>query len=108
MGSGNVSIFSKLKTKGHPAENPPQSDFSVKSNGPELSEDLNPSNDTDVLNPRHNRRAADKNHSSNDERGRRTSDHIRHLINKILSGQSIGQGVIVKCGVGEHDQAAFL
>ena len=64
-----MSIFSKLKTKGSPAENPPPAEFTAESNGPEISED--------------------KSHSSNDERGRRPSTHIRHLINKILSGQSI-------------------
>ena len=69
MASWNVSIFSKLKTKGHPAKNPPPAEFTAESNGPEISED--------------------KSHSSNDERGRRPSTHIRHLINKILSGQSI-------------------
>ena len=69
MGSGNVTIFSKLKTKGSPAENPPPAEFTAESNGPEISED--------------------KSHSSNDERGRRPSAHIHHLINKILSGQSV-------------------
>jgi|SaaInlStandDraft_7_1057024.scaffolds.fasta_scaffold01603_9 type II secretory ATPase GspE/PulE/Tfp pilus assembly ATPase PilB-like protein/GAF domain-containing protein len=84
-----MSIFSKSKKKGYPAEKPPSEGFVAEANRPEFSEDSN--TDTDALNSTRNSRAADKNQSNGGERRKRSGDQTRPIINKILSGQSMGQ-----------------
>jgi type II secretory ATPase GspE/PulE/Tfp pilus assembly ATPase PilB-like protein/GAF domain-containing protein len=84
MGSSRVSIFSKLKKTDSTAESLPK-------NRSELSEDTTPLSDTDFSNPAHKRRAMDDNQQSEEDRGRRSGDRTRPIINKILSGQSMGQ-----------------
>ena len=86
-----MSIFSKSKKKDYPAEKPPPEEFVEKLNGPEFSEDSNLSSDTDVPSPSHNRRSLDGTHGNDEVRGRRSTDRIRLVINKILSGQNMGE-----------------
>jgi type II secretory ATPase GspE/PulE/Tfp pilus assembly ATPase PilB-like protein/transcriptional regulator with GAF, ATPase, and Fis domain len=83
MESGKVSIFSKLKKTNPPAENLPESDSNI-------AKDLN-QNAPEFSSTPHKRRSIDETHISDDERGRRSSDRTRPIINKILSGQSMGQ-----------------
>ena len=88
-----MSIFSKLKKQDNPEEIPPNSESPADSNGSEFSEDPSErlssicSPDTDA--PALNRRAVDKTLGEEAERGRRSSDRTRPLINKILSGESM-------------------
>jgi type II secretory ATPase GspE/PulE/Tfp pilus assembly ATPase PilB-like protein/GAF domain-containing protein len=84
MESSHVSIFSKLKKTGSTAESLPK-------NRSELSEDSTPPSNTDLSSTARKRRAMDENQQSEEERGRRSGDRTRPIINKILSGQSMGQ-----------------
>ena len=76
-----MTIFSKLKKINSPAENIPPRDS-------DFAEDLN---DPDFSNSPLKRRAIDANGDSDEVRGRRSNDQTRPIINKILSGQSMGQ-----------------
>jgi type II secretory ATPase GspE/PulE/Tfp pilus assembly ATPase PilB-like protein/GAF domain-containing protein len=83
MESGNVSIFSKLKRSNPPAEILPTNESGFDEE-PNL-------NDPDFSSPTPRRRSIDKSSLSDEERGRRSGDRTRPIINKILSGQSMGQ-----------------
>lgn len=91
---GDVSIFSKLKKHDNPEETSPQSEYEIDSEGSEFSDNLPESLSRDSLNgtasPTKNRRSTDK-RNNNGERGRRSSDRTRPIINKILSGESMAQ-----------------
>ena len=76
-----MSLFSKLTKTSPPAE-------SLLENKPDFSED--PSLASDNNSSSLKRREMDASHESEDERGRRSSDRTRPIINKILSGQSMG------------------
>jgi len=90
-----VSIFSRLKKKDEPEEISPKSEFSVDSNGAEFSdeplESLPEDGSTDTDEPIPKRRLTDKFLDDDLERGRRSSDRTRPIINKILSGESMSQ-----------------
>ena len=84
MESSRVSIFSKLKKTDSTAESLPK-------NRSELSEGTTPLSNTDFPSNTRKRRAMDESQQSEEERGRRSGDRTRPIINKILSGQSMGQ-----------------
>ena len=92
---GNVSIFSKLKKQDNPEEIPPKPEFEVDSNGSEFSDDLSESLSssglTDTSSSALNRRSSDRSLESEADRGRRSGDRTRPIINKILSGESMSK-----------------
>ena len=85
-----MSIFSKLKKTGTPENDSSSSEFTLNSNKANQAENCSPpaNNDTTSV---PNRRAVDRTDSEYEARGRRTQDRTRPIINKILSGQSMGQ-----------------
>ena len=90
-----MSIFSRLKKKDDPEEIHPHSEFNVDSNDPEFQGDslegCNGLTNTGLSPSTLNRRATDKSPDIDEERGRRSSDRTRPIINKILSGESMAQ-----------------
>ncbi len=91
-----MSIFSKLKKKDPPAENLPTAEAIDGLSEAEFSKSSplsnKGSNDTEASRSALNRRSRDKTRGDEDEgRGRRSGDRTRPIINKILSGQSMGQ-----------------
>lgn len=88
-----MSIFSKLKKKDNPEEIPPDPEFSTDSDRPEFPEDQLEGHVglTDTVEPALSRRKTDNTYDHDDERGRRSSDRTRPIINKILSGESMAK-----------------
>lgn len=93
--AGNVSFFSKLKKQDNPEEISPKSEFELDSNGSEFSdglpESLSSSGMTDTVSSATNRRSSDRSLENDADRGRRSGDRTRPVINKILSGESMGK-----------------
>mgnify|MGYP007032895986 CR=1 FL=1 len=90
-----MSIFFKLKKQDNPEKISPKSEFELDSNGPEFSDDLpeNLSSNglTDTSSSALNRRSTYRSLENDADRGRRSSDRTRPVINKILSGESMGK-----------------